>query len=349
MSVITYSQSKRELTEGVGSLYQRELLAYLMSLFLYFKFERSILFFYKKHNRKILIKKFDKLFNFFGKKKKNNNYFFIKQPKNINEIKRDKFVYNLPFHISEKLFSQLSFNKRKELINKFRKQFWKFNIKSLFKGKNKTFNTIVLHIRNRSKGDVIFGELTFPYQIFSYDYNLPDHNPNFYSNWYLSLVKKIIIEKKLFNKKIKIYICSTGLFSDFSYLYNKLKKIAPTELFLNKEEFRTFRLMIEADYLIMAQSSFSYLASFINRGSKYIRNDFRHVLPADVTIIKDYKLLNTSYSYYIYCRTLELFLKLKLFIKNTDFIQILKNKLKLYFKFSSVLLAYAHQYFSLKF
>ena len=41
MSVITYSQSKRELTEGVGSLYQRELLAYLMSLFLYFKFEST--------------------------------------------------------------------------------------------------------------------------------------------------------------------------------------------------------------------------------------------------------------------------------------------------------------------
>ena len=33
MSVITYSQSEREHTEGVGSLYQRELLAYLISLF----------------------------------------------------------------------------------------------------------------------------------------------------------------------------------------------------------------------------------------------------------------------------------------------------------------------------
>ena len=331
MNVITYSQSERERTEGVGSLYQRELLAYLISLFFHFKFERSILFFYKKHNKNIFIKKFDQLFDFFGKKKSKNSHSLIKQIKNINELKKDKFIYNLPFHLSEKLFSKFSFKKRKELINKFRKEFWGFNKKNLIKKKDKTYNTIVLHIRNRSKGDVIFGELTFPYQIFSYDYNLPDHNPNFYSNWYLSLVKKIIIEKKLFNKKIKIYICSTGLFSDFSYLYNKLKKIAPTELFLNKEEFRTFRLMIEADYLIMAQSSFSYLASFINRGSKYIRNDFRHVLPDDVTIIKDYKLLNTSYSYYVYCRALELFLKLKLFIKNTDFIQILKNKFKTVF------------------
>jgi hypothetical protein len=330
MSVITYSQSKKELTEGIGSLYQRELLAYFISLFFHLKFERSILLVSKKHNRNILITKFDKLFDFFGKKKEKKSH-FLKQFKNINELKKDKFIYNLPFHISEKLFSKFSFKKRKELINKFRKKFWEFNKKNFFKTKDKTCNTIVLHIRNKSKGDVIFGELTFPYQIFSYDYKLPDHNPIFYSNWYLSLVRKIIIEKKLSNKKMKIYICSTGSNLDFTYLYNKLKIIAPTKLFLNKEEFRTFRLMIEADHLIMAQSSFSYLASFINRGSKYIRNSFRHVLPTDVTIIKDYKLLNTSYSYYIYCRTLELLLKLKLFIKHTDFIQVFKNKFKTIF------------------
>lgn len=69
MSIITFSQSNRELTEGVGSLYQRELLAYLISLFFRFKFKRSVIFFYKKHNKNIAIKKFDNLFNFFGKKK----------------------------------------------------------------------------------------------------------------------------------------------------------------------------------------------------------------------------------------------------------------------------------------
>lgn len=325
MSIITFSQSNRELTEGVGSLYQRELLAYLISLFFRFKFKRSVIFFYKKHNKNIAIKKFDNLFNFFGKKKK-YNYYLIKKIKNISELKKNKFIYNLPFHISEKFFSKLLLKKRKEIINRFRKKFWKFNKKIFFKKKDKNYNTIVLHIRNKSKGDVIFGELSFPYQIFNYDYNLPDHNSNFYSNWYLSLVIKIIKEKKLLNKKINIYICSTGSKLDFDYLYNKLKKIAPTKLLLNKDEFLTFRLMIEADYLIMAQSSFSYLASFINRGTKYIRNGFRHVLPADVIIIKDYKLLNTSYTYYIYCRVLELLFKLKLFIRYTDFIQIFKNK-----------------------
>jgi len=122
MSVITYSQSKKELTEGIGSIYQRELLAYFISLFFHLKFERSILLVSKKHNRNILITKFDKLFDFFGKKKEKKSH-FLKQFKNINELKKDKFIYNLPFHISEKLFSKFSFKKRKELINKFRKKF----------------------------------------------------------------------------------------------------------------------------------------------------------------------------------------------------------------------------------
>ena len=46
MSIITFSQSKREYTEGVGSLYQREVLAYLVSLKFKFSFKRSRLIFY---------------------------------------------------------------------------------------------------------------------------------------------------------------------------------------------------------------------------------------------------------------------------------------------------------------
>jgi hypothetical protein len=56
MSIITFRQSSRELTEAVGSLFQREILAYLVSLQYSFKFLRSNLIFYKKHNTKINIK-----------------------------------------------------------------------------------------------------------------------------------------------------------------------------------------------------------------------------------------------------------------------------------------------------
>ncbi len=88
--------------------------------------------------------------------------------------------------------------------------------------------------------------------------------------------------------------------------------------------------MITADHLVLSQSSFSYLASFINCGKKYIRNGFRHTLTDDVKIVKDYNLLNISYSYYLYCSLLENLVNLNLFLKNTDFQQIIKNKFKFF-------------------
>ena len=36
MSIITFRQSSRELTEAVGSLFQREILAYLVSFAIFF-------------------------------------------------------------------------------------------------------------------------------------------------------------------------------------------------------------------------------------------------------------------------------------------------------------------------
>ena len=74
--------------------------------------------------------------------------------------------------------------------------------------------------------------------------------------------------------------------------------------------------MINADHLILAQSSFSYLASFINRGKKYIRNGFRQHLPYDVEVIKDYELENFYYHDYILNNLLKLILRVKVKIKN---------------------------------
>ena len=90
MSIITFRQSSRELTEAVGSLFQREILAYLVSLKYSFKFLRSNLIFYKKHNPKIAIKKFDKLFKFLNNSKldlKNYNHIDIQH---FQEIKKKK-------------------------------------------------------------------------------------------------------------------------------------------------------------------------------------------------------------------------------------------------------------------
>ena len=327
MSIITFRQSSRELTEAVGSLFQREILAYLVSLQYSFKFLRSNLIFYKKHNTKININKFDKLFKFLNNSKFDLKNYKLTDVKHFQEIKKKKIIYNIPFHVSENIISNISINERSKLIQKFRKHFWRNNKKYLVKKKD--FLYIVLHIRNKSKGDTIFGKATLPYQIFSYDYGLANNNPTFYENWYLAIVNNII--KKIKNKKkVKILICSTGNKTDFLALQKKLSKICKTELFLNFDEFKTFKKMILADHLVLSQSSFSYLASLIHNGKKYIRNGFRHPLSMDVKIIKDYELLEISYLYFKYCKFMENLVYCYLFFKNTNFKQVIKNKFKFF-------------------
>jgi len=325
MSIITFRQSNREYTEAVGSLYQREVLAYLVSLKYYFKFTRSNLIFYKKHNLNFNNTRFNNLFKFFNNSKKNLKNYKLINVSNIKEFKKKNCIFNLPFRISEKVVSITSYKERTSLIKKFRKNFWKYNKKLIVK--NKDFQQIVLHIRNRSKGDTIFGNSTLPYQLFNQDYGLPNNNPVFYKNWYISVVKKIIKENKNPPPK-KIYICSTGNEKDFYSLKKELNKICETILFLNVDEYKTFKKMILADYLVLSQSSFSYLASLINNGKKYIRNGFRHPLSSDVEIIKDQQLMKITFLKHSYFKFLEKIAYLKLFINNTKFKQVFKNKFK---------------------
>ena len=326
MSIITFRQSRRELTEAAGSLYQREVLAYLVSLNNSFKFIRSKLFFYKKHNPNINIKKFDNLFKFFNNIKFLNSKYKIFIVLNEASIKKDKKIYNIPFHISEKIIANLNVKRRDYLIKKFRKQFWSKNKK--IKQKTNYLN-IVLHIRNKSKGDIIKGDSTLPYQLFSHDYKLPNNNPVFYKNWYISVVNKILRENPKF-KKVIVSVCSTGESLDFKDLFFELSKICKIKKIINIDEFETFKTMINADHLVLSQSSFSYLASLINNKKKYIRNGFRHPLPTDVEILKDHNLLNISYAFHLYFKLLESLIFFKLFLKNTDFLQIIKNRFKFF-------------------
>lgn len=322
MSVITYKQNRREYTEGIGSLFQRELLSYLVSIFLKISFKRSKLFFYDRHNRIYYSKKVYKLFNFFGDQLDKSSLINVN---NIKLIDKKKYTYNLPLKTTEKFFRNLDNKNKKIIINYLRRKFWKNN-NFIFKK-----NTIVLHLRNYSKGDnVLFTrsniERSFPYQIFSFNYDIPNQNFEFYRKWYVALVRKIILENNLKKNKLKIYLCSTGKKKDFQKIQQDLRKIGKFKLLLNFSEYKTLKLMICAEFLILAQSSFSYLASFLNIGKKYIRNSYRSPLPPDVLFVKDYDLLEFSYFYYGYCKFLEIIFKVKLFFKYTNFIQIIKNK-----------------------
>jgi hypothetical protein len=311
METITYLQENFELDDGFGGQYQRVILAYLYACFNKRKFLRSKLFFNKRNVNLFYVNKFTKIFNFIGKEKKliidksNKKFYKNKFVKNKNKI------LNISFKKSQLFLSNLTTLENKKIFLNFRKKFWKSN--NIFRTHD---NCIVIHIRNfRKKYDSIYGVESITYQLYDYDYKLPTYNKIFFNKWYISLVKEIIKKKNLKGKKLKIILCSVGKQECFIDLISGLKSFGKVELYLNKDDFSTFMLMINAKYLILAHSSFSYLASLINTGEKYIRNQFRHPLPFDVQIIKDYKLLKINYLLYLYFEFLKILLKLRIKFK----------------------------------
>ena len=312
MTRVTFFFNDNKSEDSFGAILQKEVLAYLLSLYFKKKFVRGKIFFNSKFNHASHVKKFNNIFNFYGKKNLyiENNIKNLSHYKNLKYIK-GRFIYNIPFKISQKFLKKLNFKDNKNIFLKFRKKFWSYNKKK----KNK-IKLLTLHIRNfRKEFDTVCGLESIIYQLFNHDYNLPTYNTNFFTKWYVTLVKDIIKKEKLKKNEFEIILCSNGKKKEFEDIISKLNKIGNLKIFINKDNFQTFKLMINSDYLILAHSSFSYLASMINTGKKYIRNNFRHPLPFDVKIVKDYELLNISYLKYFYYEFLKFLLRVKIKFK----------------------------------
>lgn len=321
MNLLTYKYYNDKHRQGIGGVLQGEISAYLLSIYFNCSFIRSNFFYYKGHDKNTKKLKWENLFKFLGRKPSSN----IKKNKiikNLNQLKnKSNYTYNIPFEFSQKFLKKISIEDKKILFQKFRNQFWKYN-KNLVKEK-KTID-IVMHLRNFSSGDTVFGDRSFTYQIFSYDYRLPNNNPKFYSNWYSELVLEIIKKNRIKKRNMQIYICSTGKIDDFLEIKKKLEQLGKVKIRLNYSNYSDFKLLISADHFIMAQSSFSYLASLINKNNKYIRNGFRHSLSPDVQIIKDYDLRNFTFINYLYNNFLTFLFRIRLKI-----IDILFKKIKI--------------------
>jgi hypothetical protein len=338
----TFIQNKNEFVEGFGSLFQREILAYILCLFYQKEFLRTKLFFNKHINRnRREIKKFNNLFSFLGKKnlklianneikkyqkiqynKKTLSYNipfekkqdYLEDIKKFSEIKylKKNQIYNIPFKVSLDFLKNLNKIENKKLFSKFRKNFWIVYEKKI----NKKVTTVVIHLRCYRKNIDNGGFQTFMYQFFNLDYGLPNYNTYYFTKLYVSLIENIIKKNKLNKNEIKIILCSTGPKKTFFDLAHKLNKLGKFYLYINKSDFNTFKTMISADHLILSHSSFSYVASFINNGKKYIRNNFRHPLPYDVKVVRDYEILDISYLNYFYYSVLEIIFVFKFKILN---------------------------------
>ncbi len=292
-----------------GAILQIEVLAYIMSLYYKKPFLRGKIFFIDKiYTPKKEIKKFNALFDFFGKKL--NRIDNIKNIYDHNDLKsiNDGFIYNISYKTTQNFIKNLTKHENENIFLEFRKKFWFFNKKK----KNK-IKTIVIHVRNYIKNhDDNYGSVSIQYQYFNHDYKLPTYNKKFFELWFVSIVKEIVKSENLKKNKFRIFLCSAGEKADFDEIVSKLKMIGNIQLFINKSSFSTFKIMINANYLILSQSAFSYLASLINDGKKYIRNGYRSHLPFDVRIIKDYQITNMSYTKYLFNHLLLIIFRIKL-------------------------------------
>lgn len=124
-------------------------------------------------------------------------------------------------------------------------------------------------------------------------------------NWWVSIIEKI---NTLFSDlPIDIHIYSQGEISDFPEL-NHFKSLI---WHLDEDVFTTLTHLIEADVLVMAKSSFSYVASILSDGEKVIHNSFWHKLMpetqfdinqdmCDRLIQKLYERISKSYARSLY-------------------------------------------------
>lgn len=311
---ITYLNSLKN--EGYGSLLQRELFAFFVALDLSIPFVRCGNQLFTGHDDKDISSAkintdWGDLFSFMGGEESDLECVLVKSTHQIDPTKN--VVFDVPFEVSYEYFCNLTDCKREMLIDKARALFWtNYKFK---KDKNKNDYLIVLHLRNISKGDVVCGVESLPWQLFSFDYGLLNNNHDFYTNLYGALVLKLIKDNSIPQKNIYVKVCSTGDSFHFDRLIKMIKPFANVELLLNRYAYDDFMLLLEADALIMAHSSFSWLAAFFNENEKYIRRGFRHLLPYDVHEFNDVIAFKYSYLHATIVPIQKVYFKLKNKIK----------------------------------
>jgi hypothetical protein len=283
---ITYVNTLNK--EGAGSLYQRELFAYLYAKLKGYSYVRVKNEYFLGHepidaNQYSVQNEWEQFFGFFGDfVGELNSFLDIRREEDFDS--RSKYLNSLDFNFSYESIASLKPLVRANLIRDLRataiETIGKASLISLIKIKEPYLG---VHIRNQSKGDVVVGLAGLPWQYFNVDYGLRNQNPIFYSRLYAAMIQHACLENKL--NRVRIY--SVGSENDFIYLRSLLPLTLNLEILLNRDSFSDFQELVGASAMIMSHSSFSWLATFFNSGPCYVREGFRHFLPPNVTVIRD--------------------------------------------------------------
>jgi len=142
--------------------------------------------------------------------------------------------------------------------------------------------TLAIHLRNLNPEDEVREQGGEAYGY--YGQNLGQAlNPRRNLDRLLNLQNYILREKKRYvpkGKKLLIQIISQGHLPGIQ----ALEKKCDVEYALDEHPARSFRRMLEADLLVMASSSFSYLACLLRARPSWALKRFRHQLPANCQI-----------------------------------------------------------------
>ncbi len=315
---VTFQLSTLEHEEGAGSFYQRSFLAYLFA-------KNNKLHFINAHNQlstlhyepsevELINTLWHKIFAFLGEYVDVDNS--LPDYDSTNQH-RDHVIYNVPFRLSYEHLKNLEIHQREVLLQIARKDFY-INIEKNFPELLKKSDdfTIALHLRDFSKGDPPKSIKLIDWQMFSYDYDLPDNNPEYYARMFAFNINKIISEVKPIRPVLNLH--STGNKENYSYFLSLLNPEIKVNLFLNQTAPYSFLDLIYSDVFIASHSSFSWLALLLRDKPSYIRKGFRHFITTK-TVILDEVLFTNEQSL-----IKKLIIKINLIIRY----RIFKNKLK---------------------
>lgn len=133
-----------------------------------------------------------------------------------------------------------------------------------FSGK-KYFNedefNIALHIRSENPKDV---------DASSAERELYNHSRDF--SRYCNLIDRL--KNKYYNKKTSLHIYSQGFANTFDEFFNLSSPMFDINIHIDEHPISDLYHMIYADSFIMANSAFSYIASFFRNELTYVRDNF---------------------------------------------------------------------------
>jgi len=272
--------------EGAGSIYQSCLFAYIVSILFGMKYYHypNHLNTFGESNQEEFRSDWEKIFGMFKARGEPLEEFFHEEI-----LVHYKFLPK--YHdINYELVANIDFHSAHEIVRNhwdlYKEKIY-LPLISIYRAHNvyvpkinylnpDDFN-ICLHLRTRNAGDLPVEECG-PWQIFDLSVG-KNSNTEFYSKLYSELVTGLISNAKQKNsKRIIVHIFSKGEESIFSRLCAGISGAEEVRLHLDARATDAFHAFTNADFLVCAHSSFSWLASQLNPNPSFIRFPFRQIL-----------------------------------------------------------------------